>query len=226
MTLRSAVRLYQERGSVIVTAPSTEPVTASELRTHLIVDSVQLPDADANALILDARTQIEQQLNLAIISQSWRLALDHWTGGTEQWWDGVREASINSIYVQNRLASVDLPRWPLSSITSVTVYDEDSNPVVITVADTFDVDTYRVKGRITLKRGAVWPVALRANNAIEIVYVAGYANAAAVPAPIKRAVKELAAYLYSHRGDGCDPADAWSKSGAENTLYTYKIARI
>ena len=67
MTLRSAVRLYQDRGSVIVTAPSTEPVTASELRSHLIVDSTQLPDADANALITDARTQIETQLNVAMI---------------------------------------------------------------------------------------------------------------------------------------------------------------
>ena len=226
MTLRSAVRLYQERGSVIVTAPGTEPVTASELRSHLIVDSTQLPDADANALITDARTEIEQRLNLAMISQSWRLSLDYWPGGTEQWWDGVREASINSIYVQNTMASVELPRWPLTSITSVTVYDEDSNAVVVTVADTFDVDTYRLPGRVTLKRGAVWPVALRANNAIQIVYVSGYANAAAVPAPMKRAVKQLAAYLYAHRGDDCDPADAWAKSGAETTLYVYKIARI
>ena len=226
MTLRSAVRLYQERGSVIVTVPGTEPVTASELRSHLIVDSTQLPDADANALITDARTETEQRLNLAMISQSWRLSLDYWPGGTEQWWDGVREASINSIYVQNTMASVELPRWPLTSITSVTVYDEDSNAVVVTVADTFDVDTYRLPGRVTLKRGAVWPVALRANNAIQIVYVSGYANAAAVPAPMKRAVKQLAAYLYAHRGDDCDPADAWAKSGAETTLYVYKIARV
>ena len=183
-------------------------------------------DADANALITDARTETEQRLNLAMISQSWRLSLDYWPGGTEQWWDGVREASINSIYVQNTMASVELPRWPLTSITSVTVYDEDSNAVVVTVADTFDVDTYRLPGRVTLKRGAVWPVALRANNAIQIVYVSGYANAAAVPAPMKRAVKQLAAYLYAHRGDDCDPADAWAKSGAETTLYVYKIARV
>jgi hypothetical protein len=122
------------------------------------------------------------------------------------------------------MASVELPRWPLTSITSVTVYDEDSNAVVVTVADTFDVDTYRLPGRVTLKRGAVWPVALRANNAIQIVYVSGHANAAAVPAPMKRAVKQLAAYLYAHRGDDCDPADAWSKSGAESTLNVSAVA--
>lgn len=226
MTLRSAVRLYQDRGSVLVTAPGTEPVTAAELRSHLIVDSTQLPDADANALIADARTEIENRLNLAMISQSWRLSLDYWPGGTEDWWDGVREASINSIYVKNSMGSVELPRSPLASVTSVTVYDEDSNSTAVTIADTFDVDTYRTPGRITLKRGAVWPIALRANNAIQIVYSAGYANAAAVPPPMKRAVKELAAYLYSHRGDECDPTDAWRKSGAESTLNVYKVKRL
>lgn len=226
MTLRSAVRLYQDRGSALVTGPGTEPVTAAELRSHLIVDSTQLPDADANALITDARTEIENRLNLAMIAQSWRLSLDYWPGGTEDWWDGVREASINSIYVKNSMGSVELPRWPLASVTSITVYDEDSNATTVTIADTFDVDTYRTPGRLTLKRGAVWPVALRANNAIQIVYSAGYANAAAVPPPIKRAVKELAAYLYSHRGDECDPTDAWSKSGAESTLNVYKVMRL
>lgn len=226
MTLRSAVRLYQDRGSVIVTGPASEPVTAAELRSYLIVDSTQLPDADANALITDARTEIENRLGLAMISQSWRLSLDYWPGGQEDWWDGVRQGSINSIYVQNSQASVELPRWPLTSITSVTVYDEDSNATVVTVADTFDIDTYRTPGRITLKRGATWPVALRANNAIQIVYVSGYANANAVPAPMKRAVKEMAAYLYAHRGDECDPTDAWTKSGAESTLGVYKVMRL
>lgn len=226
MTLRSSVRLYQDRGSVIVTAPSTEPVTATELRSHLIVDSTQLSDNDANALITDARTEIETRLNLAMISQSWRLSLDFWPNGGEEWWDGVREASINSIYTRNSAMSVLPPRWPLVSVTSITVYDEASNSTAVTVADVFDVDTYRTPGRITLKRGQTWPVALKANDAIQIVYVAGYANAAAVPAPMKRAVKELAAYLYAHRGDDCDPSDAWTKSGAESTLNIYKVARI
>jgi hypothetical protein len=226
MTLRSAVQLYQQRGSVLVTAPATEPVTASELRSYLIVDSTQLPDADANALITDARTEIENQIGIAIISQSWRLSLDYWPGGQESWWDGVREGSINNIYVRGSQATVELPRWPITAITSVTVYDEDSNATTVTIADTFDLDTYRLPGRITLKRGATWPIALRSNNAIQIIYVAGYANAAAVPAPIKRAVKEMAAYLYAHRGDECDPTDAWMKSGAQSTLNVYKIARV
>ena len=226
MTLRPAVPLYQQRGSVLVTAPASEPVTATELRSHLRVDSTELPDADANALIAEARQTIEDVMGLAFISQSWRLSIDRWPGGAEAWWDGVRQMAISELYAPNYMTSVMLPRWPLVSITSVTVFDEDNNSQAVTVANTFDVDTYQVPGRLTLKRGSTWPIALRANNAIQIVYVAGYANAAAVPAPMKRALKQLAAFLYTNRGDTCEPADAMQKSGAAGLFDTYRPMRV
>lgn len=226
MTLRPPVPLYQQRGSVLVTAPASEPVTATELRSHLRVDSTELPDADANALIAEARQTIEDVMGLAFISQSWRLSIDRWPGGAEAWWDGVRQMAISELYAPNYMTSVMLPRWPLVSITSVTVFDEDSNSQAVTVANTFDVDTYQVPGRLTLKRGSTWPIALRANNAIQVVYVAGYANAAAVPAPMKRALKQLAAFLYTNRGDTCEPADAMQKSGAAGLFDTYRPMRV
>jgi uncharacterized phiE125 gp8 family phage protein len=226
MSLRASVPLYQHRGSVLVTAPATEPVTATELRTHLRTDATALPDAEANALITDARTEIENMTALAFIAQSWRMAIDRWPAGGEAWWDGVREMSITELYNSNTMQSLTLPRWPLASITSITTYDEASTPTSVTVANVFDTDTYRTPGRMTLKRGQTWPIALRASNAIEIVYVAGYANAAAVPSPMKRAVRQLAAFLYSHRGDDCDPAQAYVDSGAQGIMAQYKVARI
>jgi uncharacterized phiE125 gp8 family phage protein len=185
-----------------------------------------LPDAEANALIAEARQMIEDLIGLAFITQSWRLSLDRWPGGAEAWWDGVRQMAISELYAPNYMTSVMLPRWPLASITSVTVFDEDSNSQAVTVANTFDVDTYQVPGRLTLKRGSTWPIALRANDAIQIVYVSGYANAAAVPAPMKRALKQLAAFLYTNRGDTCEPADAMQKSGAAGLFDTYRPMRV
>lgn len=226
MTLRPAIPLYQQRGSVLVTAPASEPVTASELRSHLRADATELPDADANALIAEARQMIEDLTGVAFISQSWRLSLDLWPGGAEAWWDGVRQMAISELYAPNYMTSVMLPRWPLASITSVTVFDEDSNSQAVTVANTFDVDIYQVPGRLTLKRGSTWPIALRANDAIQIIYVSGYANAAAVPAPMKRALKQLAAFLYTNRGDTCEPADAMQKSGAAGLFDTYRPMRL
>lgn len=223
MSLRKPVPLYQHRGHVLTVAPASEPVTPQELLLHLRTDATEFPNAAA--FITDARQEIENRSGLAFITQTWKLALDRWPTGGEAWWDGVREGSIAELY-GNAQRSISLPRWPLASITSVTTYDEDSNSTSVTVANVFDVDTYRYPGRISLKRGQTWPIALRASNAIEIVYVAGFTSAASVPSPMKRAIKQLAAYLYSHRGDECDPAEAYVKSGAESLLAQYKPARV
>lgn len=225
MSLRPSPSLYQDRGSRITTSPESEPVSLMEMKRYLRIDD-NSDDIVLSDQIMEARRFIEDQVGLAFISQSWRLALDRWPAGGEAWWDGVREMSIAELYRSNVLQSVTLPRWPLVSITSVTTYDEDSNATAITVANVFDVDTYRTPGRITLKRGQTWPVALRSNNAIEIVYVAGYANAAAVPMTMKRAVRQLAAFMYNHRGDDCDASQAFTDSGAASLVDQFKVMKV
>lgn len=225
MSLRPSFNLYQDRGSRITTNPESEPVSLMEMKRYLRIDD-NSDDIVLSDQIMEARRFIEDQVGLAFISQSWRLALDRWPAGGEAWWDGVREMSITELYRSNVLQSVTLPRWPLVSITSITTYDEDSNATSVTTANVFDVDTYRTPGRITLKRGQTWPVALRSNNAIEIVYVAGYANAAAVPMTMKRAIRQLAAFMYNHRGDDCDASQAFADSGAASLVDQFKVMRV
>lgn len=225
MSLRPSISLYQNRGSQIVSSPETEPVSLLEMKRYLRIDD-NSDDIVIVDQLMEARQFIENQIGLAFISQSWRLALDQWPAGGEAWWDGVREMSITELYRTSVLQSVTLPRWPLVSITSITTYDEASNPTSISAANVFDVDTYRTPGRITLKRGQTWPVALRANNAIEIVYVAGYANAAAVPITMKRAVRQLAAYMYNHRGDDCEASKAYADSGAAALIDQFKVMKV
>lgn len=224
MSLRAPISLAQHRGSVLVTAPTAEPVTPAELWAHLRADSSEFPEA--STYITDARQEIENRSGVAMLTQTWRMALDRWPTGGEAWWDGVREGSVSDLYGSNTRRSVELPKWPLASITSVTVYDEASNASTVTVGDVFDVDLYRRPGRMTLKRGSTWPVALRGSNAIEIVYVAGYTSAANVPGPMKRAIRQLAAYMYSHRGDDCTPEESYVISGAEAIMAAYKPARL
>ena len=229
MSLRQTISYQQYRGHALTTAPAVEPVTAAELQTFLRETSTGLPDAEAEAFIAQAREWIEEKTGLALINQTWTLALDQWPRQDHSgiWWSGVREGVIADLQDPANLASVYLPRYPLSSITSITTYAENSDSTVITVADTFDVDTYQKPGRITLMSGVAWPVALRANNAIVIVYVAGYGAAASnVPAGLKRAVMQLAAALYSNRGDGCGCGDVYKMSGAEGLVSGYSVARI
>ncbi len=224
MSLRPAIRLQQDRGSVIVTVPATEPVTAAELRAHLVETTDSLPDATANALIAEARQEIEDQTGMAFITQSWRLSLDDWPSGADPWWDGVRQMAVSELAGARR--TLQLPRYPLQSITSVTVYDDAGDDTAVVVATTFDVDTYRKPGRMTLRTGATWPIALRQSNAIQVIYVAGYGAAIDVPAPIKRAIKQMAAYIWTHKGDACDAGDAYLESGAAAIMAKYRVQRL
>lgn len=224
MSLRPAKNLFDPRGHVLASAPATEPVTAAELRTALVETSTALPDTEAELLIEEARALIEENTGLALVTQSWTLALDRWPNKVSgEWWDGIRDGAMSELH--GGTADVILPRYPLQSITSCNVYDEGGTAAAVTVASVFDVDTYRRPGRMTLKRGATWPVALRASNAIVIEYVAGYGdNASDVPAPLRRAVKSAAGYLYTHRGDDCTPADALA--GVAGILAQYRVVRL
>ena len=229
MSLRHTLQLHQQYGNVITSAPAVEPVTATELREYLRETETGLPDSVADDLIAEARQYIEDQCSIAMITQSWLMAIDRWPTQGEPWWDGVRQAHINVINGATAFSSVSPPRFPLQAVDGVNAYDEDGNATDVTVASTFDIDTFRLPGRMTLKRGATWPIALRANNAIEISYTSGYGDAAAdVPAPVKRAVKQMAAYLYQNRGDGCgcDVSQAFTDSGAASLLSAYKVSRL
>jgi uncharacterized phiE125 gp8 family phage protein len=158
-----------------------------------------------------------------MLPQEWRLTLDHWPTGRGDWWDGVRETAISELFANGARPWVTLPRYPLVSIVELRVFGFDGTPQVITVGDVFDVDTQQRPGRMALKSGQTWPIALRDTNAIEIRYTAGFASPSLVPAPLRRAIRQMAGYMYEHRGDGCEPGDAYSASGAAAIAGRYEV---
>lgn len=227
MALRNPRLLNDYQGNRLETGPSAEPVTVAELKTHLRISGSD-EDTYLEGLITEARQEIEDATGIAFITQTWQLTLDRWPAAREDWWDGEREAHINVLYDGNRqnYASVRLPRYPLQNVTTINVYDEDGSATAVNIADVFDIDTQQIRGRLTIKRGATWPIALRASNAIEITYVAGYgAAASALPAPLKRAVRQMAGYMYEHRGD-CGGEDAFIASGARDILGRYRDIEV
>lgn len=227
MALRRPNLYYNLRGNKLVTGPALEPVSLTELKTHLrIPTATEDEDLYLGQTILDAVRWIEDDLNIAMINQTWKLTLDKWPGYHEPWWDGVREMPISELYSGDRAKDIVLPRFPLVSVSSVTVYDEESNSTAVTIANVFDIDINSTRGRMKLKRGATWPIATRSLNAIEINYVAGYGTAAEdVPPSLRRGVLEMAAYLYTHRGD-CTPEGAYKMSGSEGIVRSFKIRQL
>jgi hypothetical protein len=225
MAFRPAQSYHYERGHRLTTAATTAVVTAAQLQAFVKADSTMLPYTEADALVAQATNYIEQLSGLTFINQSWQLTLDAWPGYVEPWWDGVVQAPL-SIMTSGQARWLDLPRYPLSSITSVTTYDEADAASVVVVDTVFQTDTQRMPGRLSLKSGQLWPTATRPTNAIVIVYVAGFGSAASVvPASLYRAVLQFASFLYEAKG-GCDFADGFKKSGARSLISAYALRGV
>lgn len=186
----------------IVTEPTAEPITRSELRTFL-----RNPPTEDNEFLDDclvqARVLFEAYTGVACITQVWKLTLDYWPQ-----------------------LQVELPRYPLASVDSVTTYDSSGSYTAQTIATLFYVDTQSKPGRLRLKNDQAWPTASQNTNAIEIQYTAGYGSAATdVPLTLRRALLTLAGYLYMHRG-ACSEADAFHKSGVLQIAAPYVKVRM
>jgi len=219
MALRQTVSYTQYRGHTLDTAPASEPVTANDVKAQLEIDvSDTSKDTQIELYIEAAREMVEQYTGLALITQTWLLTLDNWPNSGEMWWDGVREGAISELQASGRASNVFLPRYPLQSVDSITA---DGSAVV--VSDIFTVDTQQKPGRLVIKSGAAWPDVLRTANGIAITYTAGYgANATDVPAALRLAIIQMAAYMFEHRGD-CNTQDAMTMSGAKSLLGAYMV---
>jgi len=161
---------------VLTAAPALEPVSVSEAKDYLRVDSA-VEDPVVASLILAARLHIEGALDIAMVTQSWSLFLDGWPE------DG----------------RVSIPLGPLKSVDSVKVYDADDTAQTVS-PETYVVDLSSLRPRLVRQAGAVWPTPGRAANGIEIALTAGYGDTTdKVPQPIRQAVLMLAAHWYEQR---------------------------
>jgi len=161
----------------LVTAPTVEPVTVADIKSHLRIDTT-----DEDTLIEDyitaAREYCERYQNRAYITQTWNLTLNDFPDGDE----------------------IEIPLPPLQSITSIKYYGTDDTEYTLSTDD-YMVDTDSEVGRVVLKYAKTWPsITLRPANAVVIQFVAGYGDADTdVPERIKQAIKLLVGHLYENR---------------------------
>jgi uncharacterized phiE125 gp8 family phage protein len=157
-------------------APATGVVSLSEARDHLKLpdvheDAVVQGFIDAASAYLDARDGV---LGEALVTQTWRLALD------------LPE-------------EVTLPLGPVQSIAAVQYIDAAG------VTQTYGSANYRLVGRdIELVTGAVWPVVADRKEAFWIDFVAGYGDAALVPASVKAAALMMIGQMHGAREMGAE----------------------
>lgn len=173
-TERTTYQHNLHSGITQVSDAASEPVSVSDMKAWLRVD-VTDDDSLIGSLITSARRMIEEHVDKSMMSQTWKLTLD-----------GFPSAS-----------TIDLPRGPVQSVSSVKSYDEDDTESTFSTASYF-VDTSG--DRIGLNLDYTWPADLRPTNAAIITYVTGYGStAASVPEDLKMAIRLLVGHWYENR---------------------------
>jgi uncharacterized phiE125 gp8 family phage protein len=157
----------------------TVGVAACDFGVNIVKkDSDTTEDTELDIIIETARQYCEDFQNRAYINQTWELWMDEWP--EEDY--------------------IEIPKPPLSSITSITYYDVDDAEYTLSTDDYF-VDTKNEPGFVCLNDGYSWPTTtLRPANGICVTFVAGYGAAGSnVPKKMKMAMLLLIGHLYEHR---------------------------
>lgn len=160
----------------LITVPGGEPLTVNDAVTKL---QLRVDSADDDALIAlyiaAARRAVEHQTGRKLIAQTWELALDAFPAG-----------------------EIDLQLAPVSSITSIKYID--SAGVEQTLAsNAYTLDAGVLPAWALPAYGYEWPATLATANAVKVRFVAGWANAGAVPEDIKLWMLAQIAHWYRNR---------------------------
>ncbi len=174
--------------------PLQSPVTAQELADWLApLDSA---DPLLDPMLLTATDAVIRRLGYDLLARDWTYTL----------WDWPVLGTPTSPSLSRQASELDrvigLPYAKIISLDSVTSYGA---AVTGTVARQDDV---------ALPRG-VERYAHQTNDdpALVFEYRAGFGEVDDVPNSIKTAIKQMAGFLYEHRG-ACSATDAMHKSGA------------
>jgi len=174
----SACGLPIHFGLTRTTDAAVEPITVAEMKVHLN-ESSDAFDGLILSYLTAARRKVESDTGRALVNQTWTLSLDRAPAGGRP---------------------IILPIGPVVSVTSITEYSTaDVSAVVAT--SVYRLDSSSVPARIVLKDNQSWPSGLRPENALAVVFVAGYGTTAAAVSdtPLVQAIYLLVGHWYMTR---------------------------
>lgn len=168
----------------VTTQPAIEPVTVEYLKLFARVDGDEEDELLAN-FIRSARIMMEKYLGRALIRQTITLNMDHWPS-----------------------MSINLPRPPLISITSVNTLDEDDTATEYDSTYYYAITTAE-PGQLVIKMGNSPPVnSAREYGGYQVIYLAGYGlGTTSVPQPIRDGITMWATDIYDNRKMSPEPPE-------------------
>lgn len=177
----------------LVTPPTSEPVALADVKTLLRIDGNE-DDAIITGLIASARRMAEEYTKRAIMKQTWQLVMDRFAERTVMPPPGFHVSPPP--FVLDGSQFIQLSRQPIQEVNSIKTTDSANVATTVPIA-TYTLD--KATGRILLNEGYSWPTCLRGMSAVEILFDAGWANANAVPEPIKQGIMQHVAASYTNK---------------------------
>lgn len=184
-------------GIKLITPPTDEPFSVEEAKAHLRVSGTEEDDL-IGALVEAARTRVEEDIQRALITQTWEL--------TRDWFDVPSVIASTSTTAPTPTVIV-LPYSPVTALKRVSYFDSTGAEQLLhdeigspTLTSNLLLDSHSIPARVAPVAGASWPATEARINAVTIRYEAGYgANGDAVPAPIRQAILMLLGHWYENR---------------------------
>ena len=176
----------------LITPPTVEPVSLTDIKSYLRLDDITDPVQDAylNVLISVAREYCEDTQHRAYITQTWEVALQ-----------GFPFYSSDPMNSNIRGSVIEIPKGTLQTINSITY--KDTNGVVSTLTPEVDYVTSNrgIIGRVSPPFGMVFPLAiLYPLDPVIINFTCGYGDTASkIPFKVIQAMYMLVAHWYENR---------------------------
>lgn len=165
-------------------APVAEPVTIEELRAQCSITHSE-HDTLLTAIGQASREWLESVCGLALLPQTL----------VQSQADFPRPTTYASRFV----GELRLLRGPVTAVEWVKYLDSNDADTTLPEA-VYRLETNTDPAMLLLKAGQLWPDDVGVMpGSVRVRYVAGYANAAAVPAMAKHAIKLLAAHFFANR---------------------------
>lgn len=179
------------------TAPTSEPLTVSDVKAHANIDTTD-DDALLTTYIIAAREHVEDKINRTLITQTWDYYLDRFHNVME------------------------MPKAPLQSVSAITYVDTDGATQTLSTS-IYTVDSDSDPGRVVLAYNQSWPSVRADINVVKITFISGYGNAAAVAQAIKHAMLLLVSHWYESRESASQINLTNIPSGVDSLLSPYRI---
>ena len=178
-------------GYQLITAPTFEPLSVSDVKLHLREDDTS-QDVLIGLLITAVRQYCEQRTARSLVTQQWALVMDSFPQmGTLNYsmWGKPHGLPGNALLIE---------KGPVQSIDSITYIDYNSATQTMPSTD-YVADLTGPLVRVTPRFGKIWPITLPQINAATVNFTAGYGVAAAVPEGLKAWIKLRIGALYENR---------------------------